>query len=87
VAIRTTLPLDAEALRHLAAALGTYWEQPAEVRAALVAGLPALIDGLAFHQLVRDREPGDARAHAVGDREIAELHSGRLPSASAMPNS
>ena len=46
MATRTTLPLDAEALRHLAAALGTYWEQPADVRAALVAGLPALIDDL-----------------------------------------
>lgn len=33
-------------LRHLAAALATYWEQPADVRAALVAGLPALIDEL-----------------------------------------
>ena len=46
MAVCTTLPLDAEALRHLAAALGTYWEQPVEVRAALVAGLPALIDDL-----------------------------------------
>jgi hypothetical protein len=46
VALRTTPALDAAELRHLAAALGTYWDQPADVRAALVAGLPSLVDDL-----------------------------------------
>ena len=52
----------------------------AEPAALRVDRLHALIDGLAFHLLVRVREPGDAWAHAVVDREIAELRSGRLHS-------
>lgn len=73
----TLLPIwkaaDAVVREVCAEAVAAAGAEPAVVR---VDRLHALIDGLAFHLLVRDHEPGGEWAHDVVDHELAAVAGG-----------